>query len=344
MGGVGYMGGVGIPGCAQGRGPVVLNMPAPTGTGASSPVIAILDTGLGEHPWFPVGAPLVDRDPTVNGVDIGKRFGADQDPERTGVTIDHVNGALDPLAGHGTFVAGVVRQHCPDARLVIVPVMYGDGAADEADVLRALNALAIYHWSALDGKAEGAPIDVINLSMGYYHERPHTVVDEGALFHVLSALAGDGIAVIAAAGNGGTTEPFWPAALAEHQVPHSVPITSVGATNPVDGSVAVFSNTGGWVSTYQPGVAVVSTMPVTLQGSLRGDVAVAAVPGDPARGTPDPDGYGTGFGVWSGTSFSCPCCVGKVGTVLARSPVAKDHAERVKRVTAAVLEVVGKRP
>ena len=36
--------------------------------------------------------------------------------------------------------------------------------------------------------------------------------------------------------------------------------------------------------------------------------------------------------------------VGKVGTVLARSPVAKDHAERVKRVTAAVLEVVGKRP
>ena len=85
-------------------------------------------------------------------------------------------------------------------------------------------------------------------------------------------------------------------------------------------------------------------MPVTLQGSLRGEVAVGAVGTDPARGTPDPDGYGTGFGVWSGTSFSCPCCVGKVAAVLARSPIAKSSAERVKQVTAAVAEVVGERP
>jgi hypothetical protein len=276
-------------------------------------------------------------------VAIGKRFGPHYDPEGTGVTIDHVNGALDPLAGHGTFVAGVVRQHCPDARLVIVPVMYGDGAADEADVIAALNALAVYHWSALDGTSDAVPIDVINLSMGYYHESPHTVVAEGALFDVLGALAADGVAVIAAAGNGGTTERFWPAALAE-TTPPGVPMTSVGATNPVDGSVAIFSNTGTWVSTYTQGVAVVSTMPVTLQGSLRGDLAVGVIGADPARGTPDPDGYGTGFGVWSGTSFSCPCCVGKVGAVLARSPIAKGHAERVKRVTAAVLEVVGERP
>ena len=65
-------------------------------------------------------------------------------------------------------------------------------------------------------------------------------------------------------------------------------MTSVGATNPVDGSVALFSNTGSWVSTYTQGVAVVSTMPVTLQGSLRGDVAVGAVGADPAGARPTP--------------------------------------------------------
>ena len=223
-------------------------------------------------------------------VPIGLRFSPAQDPEEAGVTVDVVNGALDPLGGHGTFVAGVVRQHCPDARLVVVPVMYGDGAADEADVIEALGALAIYHWSALDGKPDGAPIDVVNLSLGYYHETPQTVVEEGALFDVLRTLAADGVAVIAAAGNGGTTEHFWPAALAE-STPEGVPFTSVGATNPADGSVAIFSNTRPWVSTYSAGVAVVSTMPVTLQGSLRGDIAVPATASDPARGTPDPDRY-----------------------------------------------------
>jgi len=334
------MSGVGAPGTAQGRGPVVLEMPAPRATGGSSPVIAILDTGLGQHPWFPDGSPLVARDPRANGSPIGLRFAPDEDPENIGVTIDRVNGALDPLAGHGTFVAGVVRQHCPDARLVIVPVMYGDGAADEADVIEALNGLAIYHWSALDGKADHAPVDVVNLSLGYYHETPQSVDEEGALFDVLRTLAADGVAVIAAAGNGGTTERFWPAALAE-TTPAGVPFTSVGATNPADASVAVFSNTGSWVSTYSAGVAVVSTMPVTLEGSLRSDVAVAATGSDPARATPDPDSYPSGFGVWSGTSFSCPCCVGEVAAVLARSPLAKRRDERIKQVSAAVAEVVG---
>ena len=36
--------------------------------------------------------------------------------------IDPLTGAMGPLAGHGTFIAGVVRQLSPQARLLAVPV------------------------------------------------------------------------------------------------------------------------------------------------------------------------------------------------------------------------------
>ena len=160
-----------------------------------------------------------------------------------------------------------------------------------------------------------------------------------ALFGILKQLADEGIAIIAAAGNGGTTECFWPAAMATDRN-LLVRVTSVGATNPTGGRVAVFSNAGPWVSTYECGVAVVGTMPTTLEGSARGDVAVAAGP-HRARSTPDPDCYGTGFGVWSGTSFSAPCAAGRVASLLSREASPTDPAARAKRASAAVAKVVG---
>jgi subtilisin family serine protease len=295
---------------------VSLHLDAPEPTGGRSPVVAILDTGLGSHPWFD-GSPLVDRDPRVDGVPIGLRFSPADDPEATGATVDDVNRALDPLAGHGTFVAGVVRQHCPDARLVIVPVMYGDGAADEKDVLDALNALALYHWGALDGLVKGDPLDVLNLSFGYYPETPGAVTGQSSLLRVLRELADSGVAVLAAAGNGATTERFYPAAMADEGPTPTVPVTSVGARNPDGRTVAIFSNTGPWVTAYDVGVAVVSTMPVTFDASLRSGIEVPGGSGRPERGNPDPDGYRSGFGVWSGTSFSCPACAGDVAGALA---------------------------
>ena len=39
---------------------------------------------------------------------------------------------------------------------------------------------------------EGDPVDVLNLSLGYYHEQPGAVEREGALFSVLAELAADG--------------------------------------------------------------------------------------------------------------------------------------------------------
>ena len=280
----------------------------------------------------------MQRDLEIEGLPIGLRFLPGEDPERSGVTLDLVNRYLDPMAGHGTFVAGVIRQHCPTAELLSVPVMYGDGACDEYDLVRALQRLYVWHLAARRGHVKGRPLDVISLSLGYYHETPGSVVDEGALFSVLRAFGEAGVAVVAAAGNGATDVEFWPGALAGRAAT-GVPVTCVGATNPGGGVVSLFSNTGTWVSCYHHGAAVVSTMPTTFDASQRGGIFV---PEDayPARGSSDRDAFDGGFGVWSGTSFSAPSCAGRIAAQLARTPRAEDAADAVARGTKAVAAVV----
>ena len=51
-------------------------------------------------------------------------------------------GSLDSDAGHGTFIAGLIRQQCPDADILAMRIMAGDGVVPESDVLDALHMLA----------------------------------------------------------------------------------------------------------------------------------------------------------------------------------------------------------
>jgi subtilisin family serine protease len=278
----------------------------------------------------------------VDGIPIGLRFTAADDPELTGCTLDRVNGVLDRCAGHGTFIAGVVRQHCPESTLLVVPVMYGDGVADEAFLVETLQLLWIRQLLVQRGRHEGPSIDVLSLSLGYYHETPGAFDDEPAFVAVLRALAGTGVAITAAAGNGGTDHPFYPAAFALAD-DFDVPLTSVGAQNPDGRTVAVFSNTGVWVRAYRRGTAVVSTMPVTFDGSLRGTLYHHPTP-NPPRGASKPDHYCGGFGLWSGTSFSAPALAGEVAAHLVAARAEKelqDPGARCKRLAEVVAEVVG---
>ena len=145
----------------------------------TGPVVALLDTGLGQHPWFTDGV-IRDVDRRRASRSACGSTPAD-DPELTGCTLDRVNGVLDPLAGHGTFIAGVVRQHCPEATLMIVPGharrrrhRRGLPGRDAHPSLRAAAA------GALRDAARARPIDVLSLSLGYYHETPGAFDDEPA--------------------------------------------------------------------------------------------------------------------------------------------------------------------
>jgi subtilisin family serine protease len=156
------------------------------------------------------------------------------------------------------------------------------------------------------------------MSLGYYHESAEDAAFDPLLLAPLRALAALGVVIVVSAGNDATMRPMYPAAFAPHEgglVPsvlaEELPIVAVGASNP-DRSIAMFSNEGPWVRAHRPGAALVSTLP-PFDGSRSPSLEQ---PGRVRRSTIDPDDYSSGFGVWSGTSFSAPILAGEVAQYL----------------------------
>ena len=119
------------------------------------------------------------------------------------------------------------------------------------------------------------------------------------------------VVVVCSAGNEATDRPTYPAALPNRGRRH----ISVGALNPADHSVALFSNIGDWVDVYAPGVSLVSTVPVTFDGGIQAGTRDDKV--GRRRETLDVDDFRGGFGVWSGTSFAAPVVAGCIAAQIA---------------------------
>lgn len=342
----------GIPGLG-GRTPIAWTGPAPLRAPDSRrrPVVAILDTGAGEHPWLP--GDVVTRAPDLvfsSGLEIPiGSHDADTDPEIKGSLSNPLIGTLDAASGHGTFVSGLVRQHGPNASILAVRVMNSEGFVSGKDLLDALAALLFRHRIAVASGIPQYAIDVVSLSLGYYHEDPDAIDLDPPLQSVLTALGREGIAVVCSMGNDSTSRPLFPAALAPGgPVPTPagcVPITSVAAQNPDGVSTAYFSNDGEWLSTRRPGASVVSTFPVTFQGTSS---AAAELPGgasiaDELRATIDPDNFAGGFGLWSGTSFASPIVAGEIAEALWNDEGTDDldSGSRVERLASILASVIG---
>jgi subtilisin family serine protease len=140
-------------------------------------------------------------------------------------------GNILPYAGHGTFIAGVVRSRA------FRPL----GVVFEKDLVRALGRTL-----RLDSP------DVISLSGGTTAD---TVNGPYLLnrFYDQTLVRYKGVAVVAAAGNDGQRKQFWPAAS-----PWTV---SAGALASDGRSRAHFSNFGGWVDVYAPGEHLINAFP-----------------------------------------------------------------------------------
>jgi subtilisin family serine protease len=208
------------------------------GRGEPEVTVAILDTGLElEHPEYrdslEPGRDFVD---ILNGAEdfIGDHIQADEEP------ADEV--------GHGTHVAGILAGRgrnmpmgvAPRCRLLPVRVlaaMRRDGRTVGAGLIENINTGV--KW-AVDRGA-----DVINMSLGVRHTGgglPHEEVIDYCLRR--------GVTVVAASGNDGRQELYYPGALP--------PVIAVGAMD-ADGKVADFSTFGDHVSFVAPGVDVYST-------------------------------------------------------------------------------------
>jgi subtilisin family serine protease len=195
-------------------------------------------------------------------------------------------GVIDRYGGHGTFIAGVLRCVAPAAEVRVLNPFTGTGEVTEADLVAALQrALATENP------------DLISISAGtttYDEHGPLAMHAFGE--NVLSRHKG--VAVVAAAGNDAHRERFYPAAM-----PWAV---GVGAYDTATGRRADFSNFGGWVDVFAPGVDLVNAFPTGLYTY-----------GEPPR-TDQTQQFG-GMARWSGTSFSTPLVAGLIAARMSRT-------------------------
>jgi hypothetical protein len=256
--------------------------PAPPEECWQPPVtVAVLDTGLDPHPWFAARPWFSEWGLQPEVLD------ADGDAD------------ADQLAGHGTFVAGVVLRNAPGVVLRHRRVLTSQGLADDRLMAAALRA--VRQRAALGG--EHLNVVLITAGCHTYDDRcPPLLTREISRFT-------DAV-VVAAAGNTASTRPFWPAALPS--------VVAVAATD-ASGALADFSNRGPWVDAAALGVDVVSSY-VRYRPAGRG---VAA-------GTETRE-YGAA--IWSGTSFAAPRVAAELAVLIHKGHSAQESWSVVSRHT-----------
>ncbi len=333
------------------RAPVTVCLPAPArreDCGSRRPVVAVLDTGIRAHPWLDVRPDKADRyvtdrpggfvqvDPDIqNGIQAVSESAAAlgysprvpiKEPWETPVSGDRLVGELNDATGHGTFIAGIVRQAAADAQVLAIRIMHSDDVVYEGDLLAGLALLADRIAVAQAGDMTRM-VDVVSLSLGYFDESAADISYSSGLWQIIELFLEMGVAVVAAAGNFATSRRFYPAAFTLRAPLGPVPVISVGALNP-NGSRALFSDGGRWVWAWAKGAAVVSTFPDDINGSRTPEVRTHPHPDNelppegrlPAeREALDPDNYHGGFAVWSGTSFSAPLIAAQLATQLLKN-------------------------
>ena len=334
------------------RNPVAMLMPQParpdaaTLTGGRRPVVAVLDTGIGPHPWWDAqGAdPIVEvaqdfqdllGQQEVNDPNMAEPYPLDNPWEERNL-IQPLLGLLDSHAGHGTFVSGLVHQLCPAAKILSLRVLHSDGYSTEGALLLALNWLA----ERVESGDPDQMVDVVSLSLGFYPE----TTDPAQVQQVLTAidrLTQSGVLVVAAAGNDATTRPFLPAAFGRGTGGSAGGVellSAIGARNSAGLTTAAFSNWGEWISRWAPGNALVSTVPV-WEGAAGPGLAYP----DPlglgpwVRTAPDPDDLRSGFAVWAGTSFATPVVAGLLAQSLAHDEQCAKAADVMSRAQRALI-------
>jgi subtilisin family serine protease len=282
--------------------------PIPAGTQLGQNVkIAVVDTGVADQD----GARKVWNE--GNG-----GFGNDDFDPLYDIRTLNDGMKLAWAAGHGTFIASLIRQVVPAAEIIPIRACSPMGYETEDEVARGIEA------------AVARDVDIINLSWCSYalvagHDpEGQATYDEPLRLRaaVETAIAHD-IVVVAAAGNSASPDPMYPAAWPD--------VLAVGALDR-DGRRWEHSNYGKWVGAWALGE--------DLRGVyVRGEE-------NPAN---DPDGHAevwdhpeTNYATWTGTSFAAPLVAAQIAIVQSALGVsAPDAKETLLKMSHAVMGGAG---
>jgi hypothetical protein len=243
-------------------------------------------------------------------IDTGFDPAAAELPWMRGVTGDPDPGVgatpLPRYAGHGTFIAGIIRAVAPAAEVIVRtgfpapvavltsplrPPKWINSATPAGTAFEGQLAMALERFLIEDDP------DVINLSAGTLTENVQHLLMLNA-FHDNVLRRHKGLVIVAAAGNDSTRSHFWPAA-----APWAV---GVGALSADHRTRADFTNFGAWVDVYAPGERLINAFPTGVY-----------------RYTEPPERGQTrnfaGMAAWSGTSFAAPVVAGLIAARMSRT-------------------------
>jgi len=274
----------------------------PNGTGKLCPATEP-DLPLGKGPVPPLNRNRdVGSGVRVSVVDTGWYAAAETNPESPWLAgniegdLETVNPtAIHPYAGHGTFVAGIVRCLAPATYIEIEGVLTQAGAVYESEITKELN----------EAMSDRDKPDLISISAGCHTRKDLGLIGFEALAAHYELSEGEGaVLVVAAAGNDSSDRPFWPAAFPW--------VVSVGALD-ADGCVSDFSNFGKWVDMYAHGRDLVNAFPTGTYTCH------------------EPEHLGevrsfTGLAQWSGTSFATPVVTGLIAAYMSEHHVSARDA------------------
>jgi len=244
------------------------------GNNGSGVNIRIMDTGLmpaanPEYPWL---------------------AGVQGTPEPYAVD-GNGNTMIGPYAGHGTFVAGILRCVAPKASVFVERAFEVAGANYETNVMSLVE-------NALD---QNPDILVFAFTSATHRDQSLHTFDE---LYERRIRGTKGLVVLAPAGNDGSSRPMWPAA--------HPGVIAVGALAANWRDQAHFSGFGRWVDVYAPGEDLVNAFP---EGTY--------VCNEPP--TPGERRQFNGMAQWSGTSFSTSVVA---GLIAARMSQTGQHAQQ----------------
>ena len=212
-----------------------------------------------------------------------------------GQSCDHLASATLMLqCRHGTHAAGIISSSpqenyggiCPNCKILPIKIMSLQGDQSPGILDSSIISALVY---LKDLRNNGVPVRIANASFGKF-QRSRTI---SLLIEELASMKdGQGVLIVAAAGNENTSEPQYPAA---HQ-----DVLAVSNLDPHTKIKQPHSNFGNWVDISAPGTSLDSCPP--HQPGIR-----SAIPGG-------------GSGCSRGTSISAPVISGIAGLVLTQKP------------------------